>query len=186
VLAGCHTLLNVESKSVGDPLEVAALESIQWNFGKSDVAMSRSGPKKVVRIIHRHHFQSALQRMCTIVSLDHLPQPEIRVLAKGAPEKLKEFYDPATVPHFYDEAYQYFSRQGYRVLALAWKRIATMTVDKLKAIPRPDLEHNLTFAGFVVFECPLKPDSSSVIQKLTRSSHDVNYILLFSLFFFGS
>lgn len=32
VVAGCHSLIEVDGKSVGDPIEVAALRGIQWSF----------------------------------------------------------------------------------------------------------------------------------------------------------
>jgi len=36
---------------------------------------------------------------------------------------------------------------------------------------RSEIESDLTFCGFLVFECPIKPDSADTIKKLTESSH---------------
>lgn len=40
-------------------------------------------------------------------------------------------------------------------------------------MPREEAEKDLNFAGFVVFECPLKADSLSTITTLKNSSHKV-------------
>lgn len=36
VLAGCHSLINVDNKLMGDPMEVAALTEMEWFFSKSN------------------------------------------------------------------------------------------------------------------------------------------------------
>lgn len=107
VLAGCHSLVYVEGKLVGDPMETASLAGINWSFTKGtytlyhpllltrltgDVAVSKTG-KRQVRIIHRYHFSSALKRMSTIIALQH-EQNSIYATAKGAPEKIKQFLNP--------------------------------------------------------------------------------------------
>ena len=48
-----------------------------------------------------------------------------------------------------------------------------MTNAELKDLKRDQLEKNLTFVGFVIISCPLKPDSKSVIKELVQSSHQV-------------
>jgi cation-transporting ATPase 13A1 len=34
----------------------------------------------------------------------------------------------------------------------------------------------LHFAGFIIAECPLKPDTLSVMEELRESSHDIKMI----------
>jgi cation-transporting ATPase 13A1 len=66
--------------------------------------------------------------------------------------------------------------QGHRVIALAWRPLVLpshISLDNLSALPRDELEKELRFAGFVVFECPLKPDSRSVCDTLRTSSHQL-------------
>lgn len=38
---------------------------------------------------------------------------------------------------------------------------------------RADVESDLTFAGFLVFHCPLKPDAVDALKMLADSSHRV-------------
>jgi len=66
------------------------------------------------------------------------------------------------------------SRRGARVLALGWKELPAMSPARVKDIPREVLEEGLSFAGFVVISCPLKPDSKAVIKEILNASHQVN------------
>jgi len=172
-LAGCHSLLHVDGKLIGDPMETASLKAIQWSFSKGDVAVSQKG-KLQVRIVHRYHFSSELKRMSTIVALEG--ERTFYALIKGAPEKVKNYYEPSSIPSHYDETFKYFSRQGRRVIALGYKTIQERTTDEFRRIPREEIESNFKFVGYAVFDCPLKPDSASAISQLVRSSHRVAMI----------
>jgi len=58
--------------------------------------------------------------MSTIVQ--HIPSQGAtnnKVLVKGAPEALQKLLK--TVPQHYEEAYKFYTKQGYRLLALASK-----------------------------------------------------------------
>ena len=60
--------------------------------------------------------------MSTIV--EHVPQNgtwETKVLVKGAPEAIEKLLK--VVPKDYEKAYRYYTQQGYRLLALAQRKI---------------------------------------------------------------
>lgn len=44
-----------------------------------------------------------------------------KILVKGAPEAIQKLLK--TVPKNYDEAYQFYTKQGFRLLALASKKV---------------------------------------------------------------
>lgn len=46
-----------------------------------------------------------------------------------------------------------------------------MSIDKINKLSREDAESALTFAGFLVFHCPLKPDAVETLKMLADSSH---------------
>jgi cation-transporting ATPase 13A1 len=46
----------------------------------------------------------------------------------------------------------------------------------VKNVTREVIERDLHFAGFLIFDCPLKPDSKSTIELLTNSSHKIAMI----------
>jgi len=92
-------------------------------------------------------------------------------LVKGAPETIQHLL--RTVPAGYVSIYKQAARRGGRVIALAYKSLSSEIAADLHNTKREDIESNLEFAGFVVFECPLKSDSEMVIKNLKDSSHTV-------------
>jgi cation-transporting ATPase 13A1 len=60
--------------------------------------------------------------------------------------------------------------RGRRVLALAYREAGqTRDLQTLKDSGRDKIESSLTFAGFLVLDCPLKADSKSIITELRKS-----------------
>lgn len=80
----------------------------------------------------------------------------------------------SSVPENYDSIYLSLSRRGARVLALGYRKLTTpLSAQELREFTREDLEKNLSFAGFVIISCPLKPDSKAVIKEILNASHSV-------------
>ncbi|KAG8390870.1 hypothetical protein BUALT_Bualt01G0128600 [Buddleja alternifolia] len=77
------------------------------------------------------------------------------------------------VPAWYVKTYKKYTRQGSRVLALAYKSLPEMTVSDARSLERDTVESGLTFAGFAVFNCPIRGDSAAVLSELKGSSHDL-------------
>ena len=48
-----------------------------------------------------------------------------------------------------------------------------MKLYQINKIHRDEVESNLTFAGFLVFHCPLKEDAIETLKMLADSSHRV-------------
>eukprot|EP01132_Coremiostelium_polycephalum_P002271 gene2271-2796_t len=173
ILAGCHSLVVLDQKLVGDPMETAAFKSIPWNC-KGD----RSSHQKKschLEIVQRFHFSSELKRMSTVCTLT-LPNSTTSTLGftKGAPEILKPFFSSKSLPENYDQCYKTYSRQGSRVLALGYKHFSNqLNNSQIKHIPRDDLEKDLEFGGFLIFDCPLKPDSKASIEILSQADHKI-------------
>ncbi|MCO5599334.1 hypothetical protein L7F22_053435 [Adiantum nelumboides] len=167
VLAACHSLVFVDSKLVGDPLEKAALKGIDWAYTSDEKAIPRKGNYQPVQILRRNHFASHLKRMSTVVRV----QDSYFSFVKGAPEVIQERL--TEVDPKYVEAYKYYTCQGSRVLALAYKSLPEMPVSELRNLDREFVESGLSFAGFAVFACPLRNDSASVLKELKNSSHDL-------------
>jgi cation-transporting ATPase 13A1 len=158
--------------------EAAALKAIEWTLTKGDIASpvqkGPGRPRVQVRVLQRWHFSSELKRMATVGEVDKNGK-ELWVFAKGAPEVMQERY--STLPANYEDVYKYYMRMGRRVIALGYKKLDSgITPVSLSSMPREDAEKNLQFAGFVVFECPLKADSLSTIITLKSSSHRVYFL----------
>lgn len=175
VLAACHSLVHVDNDLVGDPLEIAALEAVEWLYGRSGTAVPKSGGANAIscRIIKRYRFSSSLQRMSIIAESHGRLLPEgPKVLTKGSPEMISQLLEAGGVPDGYAETASHLSRRGYRVLALAYRDLsAKLTASEVHKMERTDAERDLKFAGFVCFECPLRADSRKVIRMLKNASH---------------
>ncbi|BBM99987.1 manganese-transporting P-type ATPase [Marchantia polymorpha subsp. ruderalis] len=166
-LASCHALVFVDNKLVGDPLEKAALKGVDWSYTADEKAIPRKGSAPPVQIMARHHFASHLKRMSVVTRIDE----NFFCFVKGAPETIQERL--TEVYPGYVEAYKQFTRQGSRVIALAYKRLPEMTVGDARSLDREEVETGLSFAGFAVFACPLRHDSATVLKELKESSHDL-------------
>ncbi|KAG9049932.1 hypothetical protein FS837_008518 [Tulasnella sp. UAMH 9824] len=169
-LAAAHALVQLDDGTiVGDPMERTTLEELDWKItknGQVSPASATAPHRSVINIRRRFQFSSALKRMSTISTL---PNGKVLISAKGAPETIKKMLD--VVPEEYDDTFKYYTRRGSRVLALAWKELGPLGADKINHMPRDEVESKLTFAGFLVFHCPLKPDAIATLKMLADSSH---------------
>lgn len=177
VLATCHSLVYVDGGLIGDPLELASLSAVEWTYGSSGTAVPKRGGASSAscKIVQRYRFASALQRMSVVAEVrGSNVRDGARVLTKGSAEAIAKLVDDDSLPDGYDETARGLARRGMRVLALAFKDVKEgSTASELLKMPRGTAESGLKFAGFVCFECPLRPDSRRVIRTLKRSSHDV-------------
>lgn len=71
------------------------------------------------------------------------------------------------------QVYLEYARRGARVLALGIKEFGSLSAQRVRELKRDEVECDLTFAGFVIISCPMKPDSKAVIKELIQSSHKV-------------
>ncbi|GLT26678.1 hypothetical protein SLA2020_017250 [Shorea laevis] len=167
ILASCHALVFVDNKLVGDPLEKAALKGIDWSYKSDEKAVPKKGAGNAVQIVQRHHFASHLKRMAIVARI----QEEFFAFVKGAPETIQDRL--TNLPPSYVETYKKYTRQGSRVLALAFKSLPDMMVSEARNLDRDIVESGLTFAGFAVFNCPIRADSATILSELKSSSHDL-------------
>ncbi|OLL25049.1 Manganese-transporting ATPase 1 [Neolecta irregularis DAH-3] len=159
VLGTAHALVKLDDEVVGDPMEKAAIESLGWKVGKKDLIFTNVG--EMIQIKKRFQFSSQLKRSSSIFAI----AGRNFVSVKGAPETIRSMLKD--VPTGYDDCYKKFGRMGSRVLALALKPL-DISVGK---VVREQAESQLQFVGFLIFNCPLKPDAVKTIEMLNESSH---------------
>jgi len=188
-LATAHALVKLdEGDVVGEPMEKATLEALGWVLGKNDTLSAKpstTGGKTqaasdIVQIKRRFQFSSALKRqssVATTITTDRSTGKKTKgtfVGVKGAPETIRKML--VDIPPKYEETFKYFSRNGARVLALAYKYISTQDEigqNKINNLKREEVECDLHFAGFLVLQCPLKDDAIKAVRMLNESSHRV-------------
>lgn len=74
------------------------------------------------------------------------------------------------VPKDYEELLTDYTRNGYRVIAVAAKSYPKLTWLKAQRLSRADVESDLRFLGFIIFENKLKPGTEPSIHVL-RNAH---------------
>ncbi|KAH8335892.1 hypothetical protein KR074_001896 [Drosophila pseudoananassae] len=173
VLACCHSLALLDDGLVGDPLEKATLAAVDWNLTKMDSVIPKKTQLKPLKIMARYHFSSALKRMSVLAGYLVPYSNEVKHIGavKGAPEVIQKML--TEVPADYEKVYLEYARRGARVLALGIKELGTLSAQRVRELKRDEVECDLTFAGFVIISCPMKPDSKAVIKELIQSSHKV-------------
>ena len=154
---------------IGDPLELeifrftnSILEDTPGKFSLCRVS-SFSFASEI--LIHRKNdFASELRRMSVLASVNGC----IYSFVKGSPESLKALCVKCSLPANFDEVLAQDARAGYRVIALACKKM-DISPDMFVHISRMDMESNLQFLGFVVMENKLKPESAPTIGHLKEA-----------------
>ncbi|KZZ86851.1 P-type ATPase [Ascosphaera apis ARSEF 7405] len=197
VLATAHALVKLDDgEIVGDPMEKATLSSLGWDLGDANVLRAKvvKGSKPSasitsnnvtvdsVQIKRRFQFSSALKRqssIATVVMIERTGGQTKRhkgtfVGVKGAPETIRQML--VDVPPYYEETFKHFTRNGARVLALAYKFLSPtdeLGQSRINDLKREEVEKDLKFAGFLVLQCPLKEDALKACRMLNESSHRV-------------
>lgn len=119
-------------------------------------------------VIRSYEFVSALRRMTVIVK--RLKSSSMEIYCKGAPEVMPEICDPDSFPSDYEDMLSYYTRNGFRVIAIAGKSVEGLTWLKAQRMRREVAEHDMQFLGFIVFENKLKPGTAPNIHTL-RAAH---------------
>ncbi|KAH7339862.1 hypothetical protein B0J17DRAFT_657059 [Rhizoctonia solani] len=119
-------------------------------------------------VIRTFEFVSGLRRMSVVVK--RLKSSSMEIYVKGAPEVMGEICDPESFPGDYEDMLSYYTKHGYRVIALAGKSIEGLSWLRAQKMKREQAESNLKFLGLIVFENKLKPGTAPAIQTL-RDAH---------------
>jgi cation-transporting ATPase 13A1 len=191
VMAACHALAvgrgtvrhgtrkSRAPRFIGDPLEVAVLKHTGFELVGNDLVTPTSrvplpAEAKSLSILHRFSFSSKLKRMTTLVVEGNGQNGSLWALCKGAPETVKLLLKRSSVPKNYDVISLYHMSRGRRVLSMAYKKLDNARdLVNYKNSGRNTVERDLVFAGFLIFDCPLKPESKAVISELRKSGQRV-------------
>ncbi|KAL6162049.1 putative cation-transporting ATPase 1 [Exserohilum turcicum] len=185
VLAAAHALVKLDDgETVGEPMERATLQSLGWKLGAKDTLQATMTTIKshaeLVQIRRRFQFSSALKRQSSVATvLVNNAKTGRKVKStiaavKGAPETIRKML--VNTPPHYEETFKHFTRNGGRVLALAYKFLSDdgeWGQSRINDLKREQVESDLHFAGFLVLQCPLKPDAIEAVRSLNESSHRV-------------
>ncbi|XP_069460637.1 probable cation-transporting ATPase 13A5 [Ambystoma mexicanum] len=181
-MASCHSLMVIDGKLQGDPLELKMFEGTSWEAEDPCIHSNMDGesapsiilkpgpnagkvPVEGIAIVQQFPFSSHLQRMSVVTQV--IGEYECLAFMKGAPEKVICFCRPETVPSNFESELQLYTMQGFRVIGLAYKTLPPMGKHvHASGLSREDVECSLEFLGILVFENQLKPETKPVLQEL--------------------
>ncbi|CAG2100693.1 unnamed protein product [Medioppia subpectinata] len=181
-LASCHSLTIIDDNIIGDALDQKMFAATEWQLEEPHVSDTTKydllaptvvKPKNKdlgleVGILRQFPFSSSLQRMSVITRLSN--GSEFEVYAKGAPETISVLCDPNSLPDDFTDTLMEYTEKGFRVLALAYRPLPSMTYPKMQRASREDLEKNLQFLGLLIMGNMLKPETTPIIETLLSAN----------------
>ncbi|XP_039197442.1 probable cation-transporting ATPase 13A5 isoform X1 [Crotalus tigris] len=183
-MASCHSLLLLEGKIQGDPLDLKMFEGTNWEMEEHRPDKSRASlpescllvkpgsaappaPVEGILILHQFPFSSSLLRMSVITQ--ELGKSDFELYMKGAPETVAGFCEERTVPTIFQAELKHFTTQGFRVIGLAHKKLDLPQGVVFSDLKREEVESGLTFLGLLVMENRLKSETKPVLQELRQA-----------------
>uniref|UniRef100_A0A452HIK7 Cation-transporting ATPase n=1 Tax=Gopherus agassizii TaxID=38772 RepID=A0A452HIK7_9SAUR len=168
-MASCHSLIVLDEKIQGDPLDRKMFECTCWvNVTVILTACThvivkpgpntRNAPVDGIAILHQFPFSSGLQRMSVITQ--QLGKDQYDLYMKGAPEMVTSFCRPETVPTDFVKELKVYTTQGFRVIALAHRALN---------MGKDEVESDLTFLGLLIMENRLKAETKPVLEELSTA-----------------
>ncbi|XP_072200568.1 probable cation-transporting ATPase 13A5 isoform X1 [Excalfactoria chinensis] len=182
-MASCHSLVVLNKKIQGDPLDLKMFEGTHWEIEESSTAQDRAGaidacivrpgpnassaPVEGIAILHQFPFSSGLQRMSVISR--KIGEEQYDLYMKGAPETVSSFCRQETVPSDFLEELKTYTSRGFRVIALAHKVLSLPEDVDVSNLEREEAESGLEFLGLLVMENRLKPETKPVLRELAAA-----------------
>ncbi|XP_016327909.1 probable cation-transporting ATPase 13A3 isoform X1 [Sinocyclocheilus anshuiensis] len=123
----------------------------------------------MIGIVRQFSFSSALQRMSVVVR--QIGERRMDAYLKGAPEVVASLCKKETVPEDFAEVLEDYTKQGFRVIALAHRRLESkLTFHKVQNINRDQIEKNMDFLGLIIMQNKLKTETPGVLEDLRRAN----------------
>ncbi|KAM8771177.1 polyamine-transporting ATPase 13A3 isoform 2-T4 [Rhynchonycteris naso] len=200
-MATCHSLTKIEGVLSGDPLDLKMFEAIGWILEEAteeETALHNRIMPTVVRppkqllpestpvgnqemelfelpaiyeigIVRQFPFSSALQRMSVVARV--LGDKKMGAYMKGAPEVIASLCKPETVPVDFEQVLEGYTKQGFRVIALAHRKLESkLTWHKVQNISRDTIENNMDFMGLIIMQNKLKQETPLVLEDLHKAN----------------
>ncbi|XP_066467193.1 polyamine-transporting ATPase 13A3 isoform X2 [Tiliqua scincoides] len=200
-MATCHSLTKIDGVLSGDPLDLKMFEATGWILEEAteeETALHNRIMPTVVRppkqllpeskpatheemelfelsavyeigIVRQFPFSSALQRMCIVARV--LGQKRMDAYMKGAPEVVAGLCKQETVPVDFERVLEEYTKQGFRVIALAHRRLESkLTWHKVQNVGRDAIEGSMDFMGLIIMQNKLKQETPAVLEDLHRAN----------------
>uniref|UniRef100_A0A8C4DQH4 Polyamine-transporting ATPase 13A3 n=1 Tax=Dicentrarchus labrax TaxID=13489 RepID=A0A8C4DQH4_DICLA len=195
-MATCHSLTKIEGELSGDPLDLKMFSATGWILEEpteEETALHNPIMPTVVRppkhnvpeanqnnpltqnmsceigIVRQFPFSSALQRMSVVVR--KLGEKHMDAYLKGAPEVVASLCKQHTVPQSFTETLETYTRQGFRVIALAHRQLESkLSWHKVQNLSRDLIETNMEFLGLIIMQNKIKEETAGVLRELRQAN----------------
>uniref|UniRef100_A0A3B4XTS7 ATPase 13A3 n=1 Tax=Seriola lalandi dorsalis TaxID=1841481 RepID=A0A3B4XTS7_SERLL len=192
-MATCHSLTKIEGELSGDPLDLKMFSATGWILEEpteEETALHNPIMPTVVRppkhadpeanqnnlltqnmigIVRQFPFSSLLQRMSVVVR--RLGEKHMHGYLKGAPEIVASLCKQHTVPHSFAETLETYTRQGFRVIALAHRQLESkLSWHKVQSLSRDLIETNMEFLGLIIMQNKIKQETAGVLRELRQAN----------------
>uniref|UniRef100_A0A8C9ZNH3 ATPase 13A3 n=1 Tax=Sander lucioperca TaxID=283035 RepID=A0A8C9ZNH3_SANLU len=181
-MATCHSLTKIEGELSGDPLDLKMFNATGWILEEpteEETALHNPIMPTVVRppkhsvpeigIVRQFPFSSTLQRMSVVVR--RLGEKHMNAFLKGAPEVVASLCKQHTVPQSFPETLESYTRQGFRVIALAHRQLeAKLSWHKVQSLSRDLIETNMEFLGLIIMQNKIKEETAGVLRELRQAN----------------
>ncbi|PVU86784.1 hypothetical protein BB561_006554 [Smittium simulii] len=178
----CHSVTNLGTKLVGNPVDVELFKNSKWNIGEttegfiqtftsSEFSKSKNSDNKEsckIDVIKRNEFVHSRASMSVIVK-DNIENC-IKVFVKGSYEKIYSICNKSTVPENYIEYAKSLSSQGCYVLGLAQKSFKDISTSSIINMDLDQVESDLSFLCLLVFNNNLKPDTADALKQIQEAN----------------
>nr|XP_019958091.1 PREDICTED: probable cation-transporting ATPase 13A3 isoform X1 [Paralichthys olivaceus]XP_019958100.1 PREDICTED: probable cation-transporting ATPase 13A3 isoform X1 [Paralichthys olivaceus] len=122
-----------------------------------------------IGIVRQFPFSSALQRMSVVVR--RLGEKHMDAYLKGAPEIVASLCKQHTVPQSFTETLESYTRQGFRVIALAHRQLESkLSWHKVQSLSRDLIETNMEFLGLIIMQNKIKQETAGVLHELRQAN----------------
>uniref|UniRef100_H3CQX4 ATPase 13A3 n=1 Tax=Tetraodon nigroviridis TaxID=99883 RepID=H3CQX4_TETNG len=185
-MASCHSLTKIEGELSGDPLDLKMFNATSWELSEVNVSgvffiqtaahtyqhvslLLSACMTHEIGIMHQFPFSSALQRMSVVVR--KLGEKHMDAYLKGAPEVVASLCKQHTVPQRFCETLDSYTRQGFRVIALAHRQLESkLSWHKLQNLSRDVIETNMEFLGLIIMQNKIKGETAGVLYQLRQAN----------------
>uniref|UniRef100_A0AAY4CGT8 Polyamine-transporting ATPase 13A3 n=1 Tax=Denticeps clupeoides TaxID=299321 RepID=A0AAY4CGT8_9TELE len=198
-MATCHSLTKIDGQLSGDPLDLKMFEAAGWILEEAteeETTLHNRIMPTVVRppkqllpepmmsperdmvlafasyeigIVRQFPFSSALQRMSVVTRT--LGEKRMDAFLKGAPEVVASLCKKETVPEDFAEVLEDYTKQGFRVIALAHRRLESkLSWHKVQNVNRDHIEVNMEFLGLIIMQNKLKAETPGVLEDLRQAN----------------
>eukprot|EP00835_Amoeboradix_gromovi_P003626 NODE_248_length_12985_cov_0.286357.p1 type:complete len:1008 gc:universal NODE_248_length_12985_cov_0.286357:249-3272(+) len=154
-MATCHDIKLVNSHLLGDPLELEMFKFTNGVFKNGLITLQG----EEIEIIKIFEFDAALRQMSVIIRI----KAKYYLTVKGAPEVFQQSCE--MLPLDFNEILSECSHNGFRVLACGIKELKSAEL----SFTRVELEKDIDFIGFLIFENKLKLGTTRVIETLNAA-----------------